>query len=252
MYIAKVRKRLFDVNIKEYHYILVANKVSPRYRGTLHLSFLQSIPWVAVFDLFDPASKKDGLHFICNETTDARRANVKTLDDFKNISSDWTASKDCPLTARGTTWILQLKQLQDEEWITCSAKHYFYRTLSAYVQYFPSGSLVVAILGLGENAIMEMSDIAESCFSILGGDIARKCVTIISESKNFSDALINTSKPTLRKQLSECSLTDISWDVLREIVREMVGPGEFMEKGATTKLPYFTGQIEVLNKVIHS
>lgn len=252
MYIAKVRKRLFDVNIKEYHYILVANKVSPRYRGTLHLSFLQSIPWVAVFDLFDPASKKDGLHFICNETTDARRANVKTLDDFKNISSDWTASKDCPLTARGTTWILQLKQLQDEEWITCSAKHYFYRTLSAYVQYFPSGSLVVAILGLGENAIMEMSDIAESCFSILGGDIARKCVTIISESKNFSDALINTSKPTLRKQLSECSLTDISWDVLREIVREMVGPGEFMEKGATTKLPCFTGQIEVLNKVIHS
>ena len=248
----KVRERLFDVNIKEYHYILVANKVPPQYRGTPHLSFLQSIPWVAVFDLFDAASKKDGLYFICNETTDARRANVKTLDDFKNISSDWNASKDCPLTTKGTTWVLQLKQLQDEEWITCSAKDYFYRTLSAYKQYFPAGRLVIAILGLGENAVMEMSDIAESCFSILGGEIARKCVTIISESKNFSDALIKNSKPALRKQLKECSLTDISWDLLREIVREMVGPDEFMERGATTKLPYFTGQKEVLNKVIHS
>ena len=252
MYNMMVRERLFDVNSKEYHYILVANKVPPQYRGTPHLSFLQSIPWVAVFDLFDPASKKDGLHFICNETTDARRANIKTLDDFKNISSDWTARKDCPLTARGTTWILQLKQLQDEEWITCSAKDYFYRTLYAYKQYFPRGRLVIVILGLGENAVMEMSDIAESCFSILGGDIARKCVSIISESKNISDALISNSKETLRKQLRECSLTDISWDLLREIVREMVGPCEFMEKGATTKLPYLTGQREVLNKVIHS
>lgn len=252
MYNAMVRERLFEVNIKEYHYILIANKVPPQYRGTPHLSFLQSIPWVAVFDLFDPASKKDGLHFICNETTDARRANVKTLNDFKNISPDWTAGKDCPLTARGTTWIVQFKQLQDEEWITCSAKDYFYRTLSAYKQYFPSGRLVIVILGLGENAVMEMSDIAESCFSILGGDIARKCVTIISESKNFSDALIKNSKAALRKQLRECSLADISWDLLREIVREMVGPGEFMERGATTRLPYFTGQREVLNKVIHS
>ena len=245
-----VRERLFDVNIKDYHYILVANKVPPQYRGAPHLSFLQSIPWVAVFDLFDPGSKENGLYFICNETTDARRANVKTLDDFKNISSDWDASKDCPLTTRGTTWILHLKQLQDEEWI-CSAKDIFYRTLSAYKQYFPAGKLVIAILGLGQNAVMEMSDIAESCFSIFGGEIARKCVTIISESKHFPDALIKNSKSALRKQLKECSL-DIPWYLLREIVREIVGPGEFMEKGATTKLPYFNHQKEVLNKVIHS
>ena len=252
MYNTMVRERLFEANIKEYHYILVANKVPPQYRDTPHLSFLQSIPWVAVFDLFDPASKKDGLHFICNETTDARRANVKTLDDFKNISSDWTPSKDCPLTTRDTTWIFQQKQLQDEEWITCSAKDNFYQILSAYKNYFPSGKLVIAILVLGENAVMEMSDITESCFSILGGNTARKCVTIISESKNFSDALIQNSKAALRKQLRECSLTDISWHLLKEIVRKMVGPGEFMEKGATTKLPYFTGHREVLNKVIHS
>ena len=247
-----VRERLFDLNTKEYHYILVANKVPPQYRGTPHLSFLQSIPWVAVFDLFDDSSKTDGLHFICNEMTDARRANIKTLDDFKDISSDWTANEDCPLSTRGTTWILQLKKLQDEEWITCSAKDCFYRALSAYKQCFPSGRLIIAILGLGENAIMEMSDIAESCFSILGGDIARKCVTIISESKVILDLFKKNSKPALRKQLMDCSIPEMSWNLLKEIVREMVGPTEFKERGATTKLPHITGQREVLNKVIHS
>lgn len=184
MYNKRVRERLFDVNIKDYHYILVANKVPSQYGSTPRLSFLQSIPWIAVFDLFDAASKIDGLYFICNETTDARRANVKNLDDFKNISLDWNASKDWPLTTRGTTWILQLKELQGEEWITCSAKDNFYRTHNACKRYFPTGRLVIAILVLGENAVMEMSDIAESCFNILGGEIARKCVTIISESKN--------------------------------------------------------------------
>ena len=246
-----VRERLFDLNTKEYHYILVANKVPPQYRGTPHLSFLQSIPWVAVFDLFDDSSKTDGLHFICNEMTDARRANIKTLDDFKDISSDWTANEDCPLSTRGTTWILQLKKLQDEEWI-CLAKDRFYRALSAYKQCFPSGRLIITILVLGENVIMEMSDIAESCFNILGGDIARKCVTIISESKEILDLLVKNSKRPLRKQLKDCSITDISWNLLKDVVRETIGPAEFKEKGATTKLHYITGPREVLNKVIHS
>lgn len=216
------------------------------------MSFLQNIPWAAVFDLFDAASKKDGLHFICNEMTDARRANIKTLDDFKDVSSDWMTDKDCPFSTRGTTWILQLETLQDKDWITGSAKDCFYRALSAYKQCFPSGKLIIVILGLGENAIMEMSDIAESCFSILGGDIARKCVSIISESNTVSDAFIKASKPPLRKQLQDCSITDISWDILKEIVREMVGPTEFQESGATTKLPFFARQKEVLNKSIHS
>ncbi|XP_078367189.1 sterile alpha motif domain-containing protein 9-like isoform X1 [Oculina patagonica] len=246
-----VRERFFDLNIKEYHYILVANKVPPQYRGTPHLSFLKSIPWVAVFDLFDASSRTNGLYFICNEMSDARRANVKTLDDFKDISTDWTANNDCPIFTRGTTWILQLKKLQDEEWITL-AKDCFYRALSAYKQCFPSGRLIIAILGLGENAIMEMSDIAESCFSILGGNIAKKCVTIISESKAISDALIQNSKPALRKQLMDCSISDMSWSLLKEIVREMVGPAEFKDRDANTKLPYITGQKEVLNKFIHS
>lgn len=254
MFSTTVRDRLRDLNFQEYHYILVANKVPPQYRGTPRLSFLQNIPWVAVFDLFDAASKKDGLHFICNEMTDALRANIKTLDDFKDVSqSDWMTDKDCPFSTRGTTWILQLEKLQDKDWITGSAKDCFYRALSAYKQCFPSGRLIIVILGLGENAIMEMSDIAESCFSILGGDIASKCVSIISESKTVSDAFIRASKPHLRKQLQDCSITDmISWDLLKEIVREMVGPTEFQERGATTKLPFFTRQKEVLNKIIHS
>ncbi len=251
MFNKMVRERLFDLNFKEYHYILVADKVPPQYRGTPHLSFLQSIPWVAVFDLFDDRSKKDGLHFICNEMTDARRANIMTLDDFKDISSDLTSNEDCPLSTRGTTWILQQKKLQDEEWITL-AKDRFYRALSAYKQCFPSGRLIIAILGLGESAIMEMSDIAESCFNILGKELARKCVTIISESEVILDSFVKNSKLALRKQLQDCSITDVPWDMLKEIVREMVGPAEFKEKGATTNLPYITGQREVLNKVIHS
>ena len=243
---------MFHLNSKEYHYILVANKVPPQYRGTPHLSFLQSIPWVAVFDLFDASSKTDGLHFICNEMTDAPRANIKTLDDFNEIFSDSTANKIFPLATRGTTWILQTTKLQGEDWITCSAKDCFYRALSAYKRCFPPGRLIIAILGLGENAIMEMSDIVESCFSILRGEIAKKCVTIITESKAILDAFIKNSKSALRKQLVDCSITDMSWSLLKEIVREIVGPNEFKEKEATTKLPYITGERKVLNKIIHS
>ena len=62
--------------------------MSPRYRDTPHLAFLQNIPWLTVFDLFDVASKKDGLYFVFNETTDAPRAKLRSLDDFKDVSSD--------------------------------------------------------------------------------------------------------------------------------------------------------------------
>ena len=237
------------MNVKEYGYILIANKVPPKYRGTPHLSFLQNIPWVAVFDLFDAATRKDGLHFICNEMNDAPRASIKTLDDFKYFSS---GDKNCTLSGKGTTWILQAESLQDEEWITCLAKDYFYRAISAYKQYFPTGRLIIVVLSLGESAIMEMADIAESCFTILGGNVARKCVTIISESESVSEAFIKASKQPLRKRLKDCSINNISWDLLKEIVRIMVGPTEFQERGATTKLPYITGPKEVLNKVIHS
>ena len=77
-----VRERLRELNFKEFSYVLIANKLPSRYRGTPDLSFLQNIPWLAVFDLFDTASKKDGLYYICNETTDALRANLRNLEDY--------------------------------------------------------------------------------------------------------------------------------------------------------------------------
>lgn len=97
-----------------------------------------------------------------------------------------------------------------------------------------------------------MADISESCFTILGGDVAKKCVTIIIENESVLDALMKASKPALQKRLRDCSISNISWELLKHIVRMKVGPAEFQEKGATTILPFITGPIEVLNKIIHS
>lgn len=226
--------------------MLIANKLPAQYRGTPHFSFLQNIPWVAVFDLFDPSSKQDGLHYACNETTDALRAKVRTLDDFKDAND-----KDTLLSTRGTTWILSNEEMQNGDWITCS-KDCLYRALSAYKECFLPGRLVCVFLCFGESAIEEMADIMESSFSILGNS-ASSCVTIVSETKPVAEAFINASKLSLRKELRECSITGIPWVFLKEIVREMVGPSKFEEKGATMELPYFTGQHkEVLNKIVNS
>ncbi|XP_078364796.1 uncharacterized protein LOC144649210 isoform X2 [Oculina patagonica] len=246
-----VRDRLRDMNFKDFGYILIANKLPPQHRGTPHLAFLQNIPWLAVFDLFDAASKKDGLHYVCNETTDAPRAKLRSLDDFKEVSSDWISGKDFTLPTRGTTWILSNEEMQKGDWIKCS-RDCFYRALSAYKLCFPPGRLLCVFLGLGENAVQEMVDMMECCFSIFG-NLASSCITILSESKNVAESLIKASKSSLQKELKECSVTGIPWRLLKEIVREMVGPTKFEERGATTELPFFTGQLkEVLNKVIHS
>ena len=239
------------MNFKDFGYILIANKLPPQYRRTPHLAFLQNIPWLAVFDLFDAASKKDGLHYVCNETTDAPRAKLRSLDDFKEVSSDWISGNDFTLPTRGTTWILSNEEMQKGDWIKCS-RDCVYRALSAYKLCFPPGRLLCVFLGLGENAVQEMVDIMECCFSIFG-NLASSCITIISENKNVPESFIKASKTSLQKELRECSITGIPWRLLKEIVREMVGPSKFEERGATTELPYFTGQHkEVLNKVIHS
>ena len=246
-----VRERLHEVNSKDFGYILIANKLPPQYRKTPHLAFLQNIPWLAVFDLFDPASKKDGLHYVCNETTDAPRAKLRSLDDFKEASSDWISGNDFTLPTRGTTWILNNEEMQKGGWIKC-CRDCVYRALSAYKLCFPPGRLLCVFLGLSESAIKEMVDIMECCFSIFG-DSANNCVTILSESKIVADAFIKFSETSLQKELRECSISEIPWSLLKEIVREMVGPAKFEERGATTELPYFNGQLkEVLNKVIHS
>lgn len=210
------------------------------------MSFLQNIPWVAVFDLFDPSSKRDGLHHACNETTDALRAKIRTLDDFKDETD-----KDALLSTRGTTWILSNEEMQKGDWVMCS-KDCLYRALSAYKECFLPGRLLCVFLCFGETAVEEMADIMESSFSILGNS-ASSCVTIISETPTVAEAFIKASKRSLRKELRECSIAGIPWIHLKEIVREMVGPSKFEEKGATTELPYFTGQLkEVLNKIVNS
>jgi len=244
--VKRLRERLHELNYKDYGYMLIANKLPAQYRGTAHFSFLQNIPWVAVVDLFDPSSKRDGLHYACNETTDALRAKVRTLDDFKEATD-----KDSLLSTRGTTWILSNEEMQTGGWIMCS-KDCLYRALSAYKECFLPGRLVCVFLCFGETAVEEMADIMESSFSILGNS-ASSCVTIISETKPVAEAFINASKLSLRKELRECSITGIPWVLFKEIVREMVGPSKFEEKGATTELPYFTGQVkEVLNKTVNS
>ena len=240
------------MNFKDFGYVLIANKLPPRYRGTPKLAFLQNIPWLAVFDLFDATSKKDGLYYACNETTDAPRAKLRSLDDFKEAPSDWISGKPdkgFDLSTRGTTWILGNEEMQKGDWIKCS-RDCFYRALSTYKFCCPLGRLMCLFLGLDESNIQEMVDMMECCFSILG-DSASNCVTVISESKHVTDAFIKASR--LQRELRDCSITDIPWSLLREIVRDMVGPTKFEERGAKTELPFFTGLLkEVFNKMIHS
>ena len=238
---AILRERLNELNYKVYCIILPA-----QYRGTAHLSFLQNIPWVAVFDLFEPSSKQDGLHHACNETSDAPEAKIRTLDEFKEI----TAEKDSLISTRGTTWIFNNEEMQKGDWIKRS-KDCLYRALSAYKQCFLPGQLVCVFLCFSETAVNEMADIMESSFSILG-DSAHSCVTIISESRGIEDAFIKASKYSLQRELGECSVAGISWDRLKQIARELVGPSKFEEKDATTELPHSSGLKAVLNKAIHS
>ena len=241
-----LRERLRELNYKENGYILVANKLPAQYRGTAHLSFLKNIPWVAVFDLFDSSSRRDGLLYACNETTDAPRAKIRSLDDFKEITTD----KDSLISTRGTTWILNNEEMQKGDWIKCS-KDCLYRALWGYKQCFPPGQLVCVFLCLSDTAVNEMADIVENSFSILGHTASRS-VTIISESKAVAEKVIKVSKPSLQRELGECSVSGIPWNLLKELVRELMGPSNFEEKGATTKLPHFAGPKEVLSKIVHS
>lgn len=244
---AVLKERLRDLNYKEYGYILIANKMPARYRETSRLSFLQNIPWLAVIDLFDAASKQNGLHYACNETTDSPRAKVRSLDDFNEVSPE----KDSFVSTRETTWIFNNDDMQTVGWVK-SSKDYVYRTLSAYKQSLPTGRLVCVFLGLSETAVEEMADIMESCFSILG-DSASSCVTIISETRSVTEAFIKASRPSLRKELRECSVDEVPWVLFEEIVCGMLGPSKFDERGATTELPFYSGSHKkVLNKVINS
>ena len=212
-----LRERLRELNYKENGYILVANKLPAQYRGTAHLSFLKNIPWVAVFGLFNSSSRRDGLLYACNETTDAPRAKIRSLDDFKEVTTD----KDSLISTRGTTWILNNEEMQKGDWIKCS-KDCLYRALWACKQCFPPGQLVCVFLCLSDTAVNEMADIVENSFSILGHTASRS-VTIISESKAVAENVIKVSKPSLQRELGECSVSGIPWNLLKELVRELMG-----------------------------
>ncbi|XP_068725433.1 sterile alpha motif domain-containing protein 9-like isoform X3 [Montipora capricornis] len=251
-YSAMVKNRMKNINHKDFGYVLIANKMPPQYRGTPRLAFLQNIPWLAVFDLFDPASKEDGLYYVCNETTDTTRAKLRSLDDFKNMSSDGIPGQtDFSLPTRGTTWILSNEEVQKGDWIK-NSRDSFYRGLSAYKHCCPSGRILCFFLGLDESGIQEMVDMMDCCFSILGNS-ASNWVTIMSENKRLGEAFIKAAKHQLQRELTACSIIGIRWEFLEEIVRDMVGLPKFEEREATTELPYFTGNFRpVLNKIINS
>lgn len=245
-------KRLRGLDYKEYGYVLFANKLAPEYRGSPLLSFLQNIPFVAVFDPFDPATKKDGLYHVCNESSDAPRAKIKTLDDFKEGETDWLLKQNEVLSIRGTTWVLQNEAMVTEgEWILKS-KDCMYRALTAYKTCFSRERLNCVFLLLSETSILEISDIVECCFSIFG-ESASECVTILSEKKEYADVLIENSKRSLRSKVRDCCVAGMPWKLVEQNVKDMIGPSQFEGINATTELPYYNGKTrKVLNKIINS
>ena len=241
-----IRESLREINFKENNYILIANKVPPEHRGSTNLAFLQSVPWTAVFDLFDPNSKKDGLHFIFNETSDSARAAVKELGDFKGLRTGEE------LTTRGTTWIFRSQLMHESDW-TRNSKDCLYRALSAYKERSPTGRIHCVFLGLSEEYLQEMADIIDSCFSIIGNN-ANKCITIMSEKKEVGNGIVKFLKGDIRRDVKPpCSIFGFPLELLRENVKEMLGPIHFEEPGATTDLPYLNGKLKpVLNKRLNS
>ena len=244
-YSARIRESLRELNFKENSYILIADKVPREHRGSTSLAFLQSIPWIAVFDLFDPSSREDGLHYIFNETSDSARATVKELGDFKNIQP----GED--MSTRGTTWIFRDKSMHESDWV-CNSKDSLYRALSAYKERSPTGRIHCVFLAFGDESSEEMADVVESSFSIIGRHAGRY-ITIISEKKEIINGIVRYSKPGIRKDVTNSSLSGFPWKLFKSNVKDMLGPTHFHEPGATTELPYFAGKtMPVLNKRLNS
>ena len=241
-----VRESLREINFKENSYILIANKVPPEHRGSTSLAFLQSIPWIAVFDLFDQNSKQDGLHFIFNETSDSARATVKELGDFKGLQTGEEIS------IHGTTWIFRSQSMHESDW-TRNSKKPLYRALSAYQEQSPTGRIHCVFLGLSDEYLQEMADIIDFCFIIIGTN-ASKCITIMSEKKEVGTGIVKFLKGDIQRDVKPpCSIFGFPLELLKENVKEMLGPIQYEEPGATTDLPYLNGKPRpVLNKRLNS
>ena len=227
---------------EEIDYTLIASKIPQQYRGLNNLSFLKSIPWFCVFDLFDQKSRTDGLYYILNETNDSARVSAKNLGDFNDPTTD--------LSKRVTTWILRDQLMHESDW-TRYSKKCLYKALSTCYD----GSLARkhwVFLCLSDECLAETADVIDYLFTILGKD-ANKYITIISEKKEIGEKIIKYLKDSIRKDLKyPCSFFGMPLDLLKTNVREMLGPNNFHDPKATTDLPHLGGLTAVLNKRINS
>ena len=227
---------------EEIDYTLIASKIPQQYRGLNNLSFLKSIPWFCVFDLFDQKSRTDGLYYILNETNDSARVSAKNLGDFNDPTTD--------LSKRVTTWILRDQLMHESDW-TRYSKNCLYKALSTCYE----GSLARkhwVFLCLSDECLAETADVIDLLFTILGKD-ANKYITIISEKKEIGEKIIKHLKDSIRKDLKyPCSFFGMPLDLLKTNVREMLGPNNFHDPKATTDLPHLGGLTAVLNKRINS
>ena len=227
---------------EENDYILIASKVPQQYRGSNNLSFLKSIPWFCVFDLFDQKSQTDGFFYILNETNDSARVTVINLGDFNEPTTD--------LSKRVTTWILRDQMMHENDW-TRNSKHCLYKALSTCYEETLARKHWV-FLCLSDECLAEMADVIDLLFTILGND-ANKYITIISEKKEIGERMIRLLKNSIRKDLQyPRSFYGIPLDLLKTNVQQMLGPNNFKDSRATTDLPYVTGLTPVLNKRINS
>ena len=198
---------------------------------------------MAVFDLFDPKTKEDGLYYILNKTSDSPPVTNKELGDFKQIEEKST---------RGTTWVLRSQAMHESLWIH-NSKDCLYRAMSSYHELAPSGRIHCVFLVLSEENLREMADIIDSCVSIIGNN-ANKCITILSEKKEVGLALTKLLQPEVRKDLKNpCTIIGFPLEFLRKSVEEMLGDVAYEDATATTDLPFWNGKFKpILNKRINS
>lgn len=198
---------------------------------------------MAVFDLFDPKTKEDGLFYILNKTSDSPPVTKMELGDFKQIEE---------ISTRGTTWILRNSTMHEGLWIH-NSKDCLYRAMSAYHEKAPNGRIHCVFLVLSEENLREMADIIDSCVSIIGTN-ANKCISILSEKKQVGDKLTKLLQPDVRKDLKNpCSIFGFPLEFLRKSVEEMLGDVAYEDATATTELPFWNGKFKpILNKRINS
>lgn len=198
---------------------------------------------MAVFDLFDPKTKDDGLFYVLNKTSDSPPVTKMELGDFKQIDE---------ISTRGTTWILRNPTMHEGLWIH-NSKDCLYRAMSAYHETAPNGRIHCVFLVVSDENLREMADIIDSCVSIIGTN-ANKCISILSEKKQVGDKLTKLLQPDVRKDLkSPCSIFGFPLEFLRKSVEEMLGDVAYEDATATTELPFWNGKFKsTLNKRINS